>query len=654
MHIQAAEKQIIAATSTPGVANIVQPATISRNLYCLSRERRRSVCLWKQPHRILHESKSLHTREEKLENAELAAPAARPLPLKLIVLVALAVHLPLMLMRLPLKSYDTNFHLFFASHYAHHWFDPWNPKWYAGFSQTTYPPMAQQWVAIFSFPLGLEFGYMAVQLIAILLLAVGAYRFAKLWVNPRAASFAALASVLLGSESLLVYSAGQLPTTFAAPILLNALPYMYEWIRYGRRRSFINALALFAAVAAAHHATLLFGTPFFIFPVIALAALDRNRGEHASGAAITRRTISIAIATIIAFIIVILPFWIALIHYPVTQTPIPHASRANFILSPQYSVQEFFIPYGAMILALPFIFIRGSRVTRLRPLMFGFWVAFLIGLGGTTPIGHILLRRAFQVLTMERFTYWATLLALPFVGLLAAELIARYQRKAMVALAIAAIFTCGFGVAFVTYRLAGVQPFNVKPVAQWLNTGGHNKYRYITLGFSNQLSHVARLADADSVDGEWNSGRHVPELTHHSVGPLTDSKYYGQSGLEALRLVMRHANHYGLKWIFVHDPYYDPLLYFSGWRHVDNLDNGQVTVWSKDGVPPAVPMNAAFRPPRWQGVWWGVLPILSSIIAIVLVLIPYRRETGGEDYGEEGPDRYEDRREDLAPRKVIS
>ena len=63
-------------------------------------------------------------------------------------MAAVAVHLPLLLMQLPLKSYDTNFHIFFASHYVHHWFDPWNPKWFAGFSQTTYPPLPQQWVAV--------------------------------------------------------------------------------------------------------------------------------------------------------------------------------------------------------------------------------------------------------------------------------------------------------------------------------------------------------------------------------------------------------------------------------------------------------------------------------------------------------------------------
>jgi len=51
---------------------------------------------------------------------------ARPIPLSLLFMVALAVHLPLLLMKLPLQSYDTNFHIFFSSHYVHHWFDQWN------------------------------------------------------------------------------------------------------------------------------------------------------------------------------------------------------------------------------------------------------------------------------------------------------------------------------------------------------------------------------------------------------------------------------------------------------------------------------------------------------------------------------------------------
>jgi uncharacterized membrane protein len=75
-------------------------------------------------------------------------PYSRPIPLVAIVLLALIVHGPLLLMQLPAGSFDTNFHMFFASHYAHHWFDPWNEKWFAGFSQTTYPPLTHQWIAL--------------------------------------------------------------------------------------------------------------------------------------------------------------------------------------------------------------------------------------------------------------------------------------------------------------------------------------------------------------------------------------------------------------------------------------------------------------------------------------------------------------------------
>lgn len=540
-------------------------------------------------------------------------------------MAVVVVHLPLLLMKLPLKSYDANFHILFASHYVHHWFDPWNPKWYAGFSQTTYPPLPQQWVALFSRILGLDMAYMAVQLAAILLLVVGVYRFSLLWVSPRAASIAALASVFLGSESFLVYSAGQLATTFAAPIYLNALPFLFEWVRHGKWRSFLKASVLFTAAAAAHHATLLFGSFFFAVPVLALALLDRENGERVSTPAFAARTVTIIAVVTAAIAIVLLPFWIALIHYPVTQTPIPHPSRANYILSPQWGLNYFIVPYGALILALPFIFLRGSMVARLRPLLFGFWVAFLVGLGGTTPVGRLLLGRAFDVLTMERFSYWATLLALPFVGLLAAELIDRYRTWAVVGLTTLAAFSCALAVGWATYRPADAEDFKVDSMASWLNRDGHDQYRYVTLGFGNKIARLAMMTDASSVDGEWNSGRMLLELTRYGAGALTSSKYFGEPGLDALRAMLMHADHYGLKWVFVRDHFYDPLLSFAGWRQVDSLEDKTITVWSKDGVPPAVPLNAPQMPPRWQGLMWGILPFGSSLLAILVILIPEKR-----------------------------
>ena len=540
-------------------------------------------------------------------------------------MTALAVHLPLLLMKLPLRSYDTNFHIFFASHYVHHWFEPWNPKWYAGFSQTTYPPLSQQWVALLSHLLGLDMAYMAVQLAAVLLLTLGVYRFSLLWVSPRAASFAALTSVFLGSESFLVYSAGQLGTTFAAPLYLNALPYLFQWVRHGRWKAFLKGTSLFTAAAAAHHATLLFGSMFFALPVLALVLLDREEGERVSTPAFISRTLTISVVVGVAIAAVLLPFWIALIRYPVTQTPIPHASRANFILSPQWGLNYFVIPYGALILLLPFIVLRGSKVIRLRPLLLGFWMAFLVGLGGTTPVGHLLLGRAFQVLTMERFSYWATLIALPFVGLLAAELVDRYRMRAAVPLAIAATATCALAVAWATFRPADAEEFRVDSVASWLNRDGHDKYRYVTLGFGNKISRLAVLTDATSVDGEWNSGRMLPELTHYGAGALTSSKYFGKSGLDALRAMLDHADRYGLKWVILKDPYYEPLLSFTGWRRVDDLEERTITIWTRDGIPPAEPVNAPHVPPHWQGLMWGILPFGSSIFALLVLLIPEKR-----------------------------
>ena len=560
-----------------------------------------------------------------MQRVESIGAAQRPVPIGWIFLAAFVIHSPLLLMKLPLKSYDTNFHIFFASHYVQHWFDPWNPKWYAGFSQTTYPPLPQQWLALISHIAGLDMAYMIVQFVAILLLALGVFRFSQLWVGRRASAFAALASVLLGSECFLVYSAGQLSTTFAAPLYLNALPYLYEWVRYGRGRSFLKGATLSVAAAAAHHATLLFGSFLFALPVLALAFWDRQDGERTSASAFWFRSIAAALLVGVAIAVVLLPFWIALINYPVTQVPIPHPSRANYILSPEWGLNYFVVPYGALILALPFIAWRGSATPRLRPLLFGFWLAFLLGLGGTTPVAKLVLGRAFEVLTMERFSYWATLLALPFVGLLAEELIDRFRFKAMVGLTLAAGASCALAVAWATYRPADAVEFKVDSVAAWLNRDGHDRYRYLTLGFGNKISRLAVLTDASSVDGEWNSGRMLPELTKHGAGALTSSKYFGKSGLDALRAVLQHADRYGLKWVFLRDPFYEPLLVFAGWRRVDDLEDRTITIWSKEDAPPAAPVNVPQIPPTWQGLMWGTLPMGSSILAMLLVLIPNKK-----------------------------
>jgi hypothetical protein len=550
---------------------------------------------------------------------------SRPIPLRFIVLLALAIHGPLLAMQLPLtSSYDANFHVFFASHYAHHWFDPWNTKWFAGFSQTTYPPLAHQWIALLSYVFGLHMAYLLVQLVGVLLTPVGVYRFARLWVDERASSYAALFSVFAGAVAFLVYSAGQLPTTLSAPLYLLALPYFYDWSRSADGRALIKGVVLTLAAGAVHHVTLIFGSFLFALPVLWLAVIDR--GEERNAAAVLIRALIFAGIAGAGVGLVLLPYWISIIKHPIEQMPIPHASRSNLLLNLTFLTNYFFVPYGMLIFAFPFVAWYGAANRRLRPLLFGFWITFLFALGGTTPLPKWVFRRAFEILTFERFTLWAVFMALPIVGLIAERMIDRYRTRAVTGFAFAALITLLLPMAWMA-----ITPFspnadiNVDAVDSFLNRDGHDRYRYLTLGFGNALPKVSTYTSANSVDGEYNSARLLPEFTHYGTAQLTSAKYFGTAGMESLRMMLRHANHYGLKYIFIHDPFYEPLVNFAGWRKVESYDSGTITVWSKEDVPPARPVPSDAMPTALEGLLWGTLPLLSSILAILFAfMIPDR------------------------------
>lgn len=555
---------------------------------------------------------------------------SRSIPLLAIVLLALAIHGPLLMMQLPAASFDANVHIFFASHYAQHWFNPWNEKWFGGFSQTTYPPLTHQWIALFSRVVGLNIGYMLVQLAGLLLFPVGVYRYSRLWVSERAASYAALGSVFLGATAFLTYEAGQLATVTAAALYLNALPYFHEWATEGRGRALLNGVVISLAAAAAHHVTLIFGTVLFAGPVLWLAYIDARDGNAKGRTAtvVSRAVMFLALAGIGAGI-VLLPYWVSIINHPIRQMPIPHPSRTNFLLNTTTAINYFLVPYGALLLTLPFILFRGSSERRLRPLLVGFWMTFIFALGGTTPLPRWLLGRAFEILTFERFTLWAAVMAMPFVGLLAVELLDRFRLKAAIGLGFASVITFGGALAWLTVSPnKPTSGLDVAPVVAFLNRDGHDKYRYLTLGFGTALSKVGTYSDAPSVDGDYNSARLLPEMTHYGSAQLTSAKFYGVAGMESLRAVLRHANRYGLKYVFVHDPYYEPLLTFAGWQKIETYNNGDITAWSKEDVPPAQKIESDAVPPAWQGLMWGTVPIGVSMLAILLtLLLPVERSS---------------------------
>jgi hypothetical protein len=212
-------------------------------------------------------------------------------------------------------------------------------------------------------------------------------------------------------------------------------------------------------------------------------------------------------------------------------------------------------------------------------------------------------------------------MVMPIVGALAVELLDRFQAKAAVALSLAAVATIGAALAWLTANpFRPTATMNVSPVIAFLNRDGHDSYRYLTLGFGSELAQVSTYTDASSVDGDYNSARLLPEMTHYGSAQLTNAKFYGTAGMASLRAMLEHANRYGLKYIFVHDRYYEPLLTFAGWRKTETFDTGEITAWSKDDVPPAHRIDSDAVPPAWMGLMWGTLPIGVSVLAIFLVL----------------------------------
>lgn len=101
--------------------------------------------------------------------------------------------------------------------------------------------------------------------------------------------------------------------------------------------------------------------------------------------------------------------------------------------------------------------------------------------------------------------------------------------------------------------------------------------------------------------------------------------------MAALRMMLRHAAHYGLKYIFIHDPYYEPLVSFAGWQQVESYDNGSITVWSREDIPPAHPIPSDAMPTALEGLMWGTLPLASSILAILFALLMPDRGRGRSD-----------------------
>jgi hypothetical protein len=531
------------------------------------------------------------------------------------------------------RTYDALIHIFFASHYQKSWFDPWEPGWYTGFTVFSYPPLSHQLIAALGWIFDLRAAFGVVQFLALWLLVLGVYRFSRLLFSRTAAGLACILLVISSSLTQTVHVFGQLPTVLSLGFLLNATPYLLMYLRFGKRTNLYKTLALLATTTATHHVTTLFGAMFFIVPWVLshwIASAKLARPLEPTQKPWFYRMLPVSYRAALFFLcmgglllVMVLPYWLWSRNDPITQTPIPHASRANYLSNPNAGMMFFLIPWFSGFVFLPYALYLGFRTWRWA-LSGSLLLLLLLGTGGTTPLPRWILGPAFEILTLERFTFWASILVLPFAGhwLEFALKPNKDSRRRLLMLLVAGL-SCLGGVIVISgltrLRQFQPEPIDIKPIVQFIDKDQHWRYRYLTLGFGDQMAWLSANTNAQTPDGNYHSARRLIELTRTPIERLDGAKYTGVPGLGSLEDFLTHPERFYLKFVFSKDTFYDPLLYFMGWQRVVRLENG-VMVWEREDIAPLPERQPRPVIALWQKIMWGGLPFLAlGMLPLILL-----------------------------------
>ncbi|WP_298884125.1 hypothetical protein [uncultured Polaribacter sp.] len=537
-------------------------------------------------------------------------------------------------------TYDALIHLFFAEHYASNWFEPWNYKWYTGFTVQSYPPLVHQTIGALSLIGGVKFGLFTLAIIAIILFVTGSYRYSLLiTANRTVAGYAAVLAVFSSSFVETLHIFGQLPSIIGVSILMHSLPEIYLWLKTGKYKFFFTSLSLISVTVTSHHVTPIFGMLFFIFPLIGTVIMDVAREEVNSFKEVTfmlflktffkqlKKNLAFGFSALFLIVFCIFPYWLNSKKNPITQVPIPHGSRDSFIEVTSSGLVFFTIPWGLLLFILPYIFYRYYSK---RYIFFGlsFTMLVILGTGGTTPIPKLILgETAFNILTLDRFTLWGSIMSIPIFGefiyrfvegdlkeLIQKRFGAIYHRLLGGILAALYVGMVVFTMSLGYFRPSQPQKIKMLPIVNFLSQDSHDHWRHLTLGFGDQMAWLAAQTKAMSVDGNYHSARRLPELTTRPIERLENSKFKGVAGIGSLQQFLTTPEKYNLKYIFSNDKFYDPVLFFCGWQRLSQLENG-IMVWEKLNVPPVSSILPKEDVPAWVKLMWGIIPFLTVIIA---------------------------------------
>ncbi|MCH7402270.1 hypothetical protein ACFOUP_18290 [Belliella kenyensis] len=544
------------------------------------------------------------------------------------------------------QTYDAFVHIFFADHYSRFWFEPWEYRWYTGFFTVSYPPLVHQAVALLGkiFPLKIAFAIYAI--IVFEALIIGVYRFSKMFYDKKTAGVAAILAVVLSSlvETLHVY--GQVPTLTGLAFLLNAIPFLYQYIKTSDARYLVLSLSFIAVVVSAHHVTAIFGMVFFIAPAVLMALVDWKEGLGKQDLlrrffpqlllAVWQKKLEILLFAVIAILLaigLIFPYWYWSRTDPISQVSIPHGSRDNFLEVTSSGLIFFIIPLLLVLALLPAIAFLITRQKRHLGWAISFFICLLFGSGGTTPLPKLMLgENAFNILTLDRFGFWASIIAIPYIShfllsFVAGPVRAYWVKKSGETSHFLLSGLSGFSyLLFIIYifHLASFRPLQpkevkIEPILNFLNRDDHMRWRYLTLGFGDQMAWLSANSLAATIDGNYHSARRLPEMTTRAVERLENAKYLFDEGMASLTDFLTDAEKYQLKYVFSNDQFYDPLLFYTGWNRTIRLENG-IMVWEKGNISTIEPIQPKDIHPFLKKAW-GILPLTTVAIAVLLTLL---------------------------------
>ncbi|MEX0895903.1 MAG: hypothetical protein WDZ94_03105 [Patescibacteria group bacterium] len=539
------------------------------------------------------------------------------------------------------QNWDSEMHLFFASHYLQHWDSGWENKWYGGFSVYVSAPLAHLLIALMGNFVSLEAGYLILQAAALTLFPVSVFVFVREVLDEQSAGIASLLSTGVAGAYVVLYTFGQLPFFLAACFGLLAAAAYVKFLRNGGLTAFFSWTFLAGTAIATHHHSSLVILPLFIATTTLMQWFQGFK---------LRSLFRVSVAMIsFAFVavLVILPFWWWFLSESLPQNEIYHPSRDAYFRVSSSARMFFWDMYGGVILLIPLVML-GLRYIRLLPLiaMAGFLV--ILGLGGNTIVPQKLLGSISETLTFERFSFWAAVLIIIPAAFILKNFKGRMRFITMTFIAITMLVGIVRAISFPHQQELLQKPltsWEEREVVRFLND--HDEYNYLTLGLGEpQMVRISRLTNAWTVDGFYHQARSKQELRDSLIGTIDASEWEGEKSYDVLFSVLQYPAHWQVRYVVSGSAWSEGHLKNSGWEILHPIGSrlgwqqgerhySNITVWEapQQHLSEIKPRHVTHHPGRlieriFLPFLWVHVPLLFLVFSCLFSFILWRIDNG--------------------------